>query len=495
MGRCAIHLMNTVFNREAAHSYLFGNNYQRTKKSTNNKQIKPSDMINPSYPANIGSYAGEVIKSGKGYVTIRADADIGVRDLLQVFENSSEEPALLHVKNIKIDGKRVFGIKAGDIAIVDTERQYRQGARLYLLSSQKVKEMFASKVPKKLATSKIPVDLEIKIRPESVEIKGFTKHFSFSRDFSVKLEKGIHRTTETENIKECFTRLGNTPFELASIHTEISGELFVPLSVLNEIRREYFQIFCEEWRKDRERRCENIKKWIQEKFIEYSSSNSQLPGESSILTSINPPLKKGVQVYPHRNFPTSPFLPLSEGDRGTKLRDNEYSPPLVGGARACPVPDTGGGGELLQNNKLLRSIHGNIRINIQRTDSLLKYEIDLLKSYFKGKQVDFDFPLDLGGGTPFQILVWNKLREIPYGECRSYGWVAEQIGDPHSARAVGMANNKNPLAPVIPCHRVIGSNGSLTGYASGLHIKKYLLEMEKRISNGDSPQNTRNKRK
>src|SRR3989339_326072 len=133
---------------------------------------------------------------------------------------------------------------------------------------------------------------------------------------------------------------------------------------------------------------------------------------------------------------------------------------------------------LIQNNKLSRPVHGRTRINIQRNDSLLKYEMNLLQAYFKGKQVDFDFPLDLGGGTPFQILVWNKLREIPYGECRSYGWVAEQIGNLRAARAVGMANNKNPLAPVIPCHRVIGSNGSLTGYASGLHIKKYLLEME-----------------
>ena len=150
---------------------------------------------------------------------------------------------------------------------------------------------------------------------------------------------------------------------------------------------------------------------------------------------------------------------------------------------------------LIQNNKLSRSIHGNIRINIQRNDSLLKYEMNLLKAYFQGKQVDFDFPLDLSCGTPFQILVWNKLREIPYGEGRSYKWVAEQIGHPRAARAVGMANNKNPSPPVIPCHRVIGSDGSLTGYASGLHIKKYLLEMEKRISNGDSPQNTRNKRK
>ena len=150
---------------------------------------------------------------------------------------------------------------------------------------------------------------------------------------------------------------------------------------------------------------------------------------------------------------------------------------------------------LIQNNKLSRSVHGRTRINIQRNDSLLKYEMNLLKAYFKGKQVDFDFPLDLSGGTPFQILVWNKLREIPYGECRSYAWVAEQIGNPRAVRAVGMANNKNPLPPVIPCHRVIGSDGSLTGYASGLHIKKYLLEIEKGIPNGDRPQNTRNKRK
>ena len=279
----AIHLMNTVFSREATHSYLFGNNYQRTKKSTNDKQIKASDMINPSYPASIGSYAGEVIKSGKGCVTIRADADIGVRDLLQVFENSSEEPSLLHVKSIKMDGKRVFGIKAGDIAIVDTERQYKQGAKIYLLSSQKVKEMFASKVPKKLATSKIPVDLEIGIRHDSIGIKGTAKHFSFSRDYPARPEKGIHRTTETENIEGCFARLGETPFELTGIHAEISEELFVPLSVLNEIRRDYFQIFCEEWRKDRERRCENIKKWIQEKFIEYSSLNN-ISGEAIRLS-------------------------------------------------------------------------------------------------------------------------------------------------------------------------------------------------------------------
>lgn len=117
-------------------------------------------------------------------------------------------------------------------------------------------------------------------------------------------------------------------------------------------------------------------------------------------------------------------------------------------------------------------------IKVKKNDSLLKYEIDILREYFHGKQVIFDFPLDLSQGTPFHKKVWEKLREIPYGECRSYKWVAEQIGHPLATRAVGLANNKNPLPPIIPCHRVIGSDGSLTGYAFGIHIKKQLLEME-----------------
>ena len=133
---------------------------------------------------------------------------------------------------------------------------------------------------------------------------------------------------------------------------------------------------------------------------------------------------------------------------------------------------------LIRNTIPSHLIHGMKRANIQRNDSLLRYEINLLQAYFKGKQVDFDFPLDLSSGTTFQIKVWEKLQKIPYGECRSYKWVAEQIGHPHAFRAVGMASNKNPLPPVIPCHRVIGSDRTLTGYASGLHIKKYLLEME-----------------
>ncbi|UJS21458.1 MAG: methylated-DNA--[protein]-cysteine S-methyltransferase [Candidatus Brocadia sp.] len=121
----------------------------------------------------------------------------------------------------------------------------------------------------------------------------------------------------------------------------------------------------------------------------------------------------------------------------------------------------------------------NGSIKIQRNDLFLKPETDVLKKYFQGKTVSFDFPLDLDQGTPFQQKVWEKLREIPYGECRSYKWVAKEIGQPLATRAVGMANNKNPVPPVIPCHRIIGSDGSLVGYAFGISVKKQLLEMER----------------
>ncbi|TVL99046.1 MAG: hypothetical protein CV087_19635 [Candidatus Brocadia sp. WS118] len=125
-----------------------------------------------------------------------------------------------------------------------------------------------------------------------------------------------------------------------------------------------------------------------------------------------------------------------------------------------------------------RSKDTGVSIEIQRNDSFLMAETNVLKEYFYGKQVSFNFPLDLDQGTPFQKKVWKKLMEIPYGACRSYKWVAEEIGQPLASRAVGMANNKNPVPPIIPCHRVIGSDGSLTGYASGISVKKQLLEME-----------------
>jgi methylated-DNA-[protein]-cysteine S-methyltransferase len=101
-----------------------------------------------------------------------------------------------------------------------------------------------------------------------------------------------------------------------------------------------------------------------------------------------------------------------------------------------------------------------------------------LDDYFAGKAKNFSIPLDPLYGTPFLRRVWNELQKIPYGETRSYRDVAIAVGNPAGARAVGLANKRNCIAIVIPCHRVISSNGDLGGYDSGLHIKRALLELE-----------------
>lgn len=104
-----------------------------------------------------------------------------------------------------------------------------------------------------------------------------------------------------------------------------------------------------------------------------------------------------------------------------------------------------------------------------------------LRRYFQGDLRRFTLPLDLRG-TPFQMKVWKKLRKIPFGKTRSYGELAKRIGCPKAARAVGTANNKNRIGIVVPCHRVIGSNGHLVGYASGLGIKAKLLKHESAVA-------------
>lgn len=101
-----------------------------------------------------------------------------------------------------------------------------------------------------------------------------------------------------------------------------------------------------------------------------------------------------------------------------------------------------------------------------------------LEEYFQGNRYEFDLPLH-PTGTPFQQKVWEALQQIPYGETRSYKEIAIECGNEKACRAVGMANNRNPIAIVIPCHRVIGKNGKLVGYAGGLDIKTFLLELEK----------------
>jgi methylated-DNA-[protein]-cysteine S-methyltransferase len=109
----------------------------------------------------------------------------------------------------------------------------------------------------------------------------------------------------------------------------------------------------------------------------------------------------------------------------------------------------------------------------------LSKTIQQLQTYFAGELENFDLQL-APEGTPFQLEVWRRLCEIPYGQTISYGELAGRIGNPKASRAVGLANGSNPIPIVIPCHRVIGSNGKLTGYGGGLPIKEKLLALERR---------------
>jgi methylated-DNA-[protein]-cysteine S-methyltransferase len=109
----------------------------------------------------------------------------------------------------------------------------------------------------------------------------------------------------------------------------------------------------------------------------------------------------------------------------------------------------------------------------------LRETVSQLRAYFAGELENFDLQL-APEGTPFQLAVWNRLCEIPYGEAISYGELARRVGNPNASRAVGLANGSNPIPIIIPCHRVIGSNGKLTGYGGGLPIKEKLLALEQR---------------
>jgi methylated-DNA-[protein]-cysteine S-methyltransferase len=114
-----------------------------------------------------------------------------------------------------------------------------------------------------------------------------------------------------------------------------------------------------------------------------------------------------------------------------------------------------------------------------KDEGSLREPIRQLRAYFAGDLETFDLPL-APQGTPFQQTVWSELLNVPYGETISYGQLATRIGNPNASRAVGLANGSNPIPIIIPCHRVIGSNGKLTGYGGGLPIKEKLLALERR---------------
>ena len=131
------------------------------------------------------------------------------------------------------------------------------------------------------------------------------------------------------------------------------------------------------------------------------------------------------------------------------------------------------------HEKGIVSIHfGDVELDMPRKPSTLTNKAATqIQEYFAGKRREFDLPLD-PKGTDFQLTVWKALQTVPYGETRTYAQIAEAIGKPHAYRAVGMANNKNPIPILIPCHRVVGADGSLTGYAGGIDKKLWLLDHE-----------------
>ncbi len=135
---------------------------------------------------------------------------------------------------------------------------------------------------------------------------------------------------------------------------------------------------------------------------------------------------------------------------------------------------------LWQNEKLNRV---NIPLGRKNLNNpYIKMALDQLKEYFNGERKVFSIPLDVIG-TDFQKNVWKNLQKIPYAKTVSYKDIALKIKNPTASRAVGMANGKNPLSIIVPCHRIIGSNGKLTGYAGGLDNKKILIELEQKFSN------------
>jgi methylated-DNA-[protein]-cysteine S-methyltransferase len=139
---------------------------------------------------------------------------------------------------------------------------------------------------------------------------------------------------------------------------------------------------------------------------------------------------------------------------------------------------------LVGENGMLEELHFpkaveqlEIPKNWQENKAFFEEHLRQLRQYFAGERQEFHLPL-AAKGTPFQEQVWRELCKIPFGKTASYGEIAERIGKPKACRAVGMANKKNPIPIIIPCHRIIGKDGSLTGFGGGLSVKKQLLDLE-----------------
>ena len=162
---------------------------------------------------------------------------------------------------------------------------------------------------------------------------------------------------------------------------------------------------------------------------------------------------------------TSPIGPLFLAASAQGLVALEFDARLPGQQSIRPNP------------RNVRSEKTNSAVAFEESPSHLRSYVDELNEYFASHRRQFSFPLDLRG-TEFQQACWRALLAIPYGETRSYADIARAVGKPNAFRAVGMANNRNPIAIVVPCHRVIAADGTLCGYGGGLEIKRHLLELE-----------------
>ncbi|MBO9565608.1 MAG: methylated-DNA--[protein]-cysteine S-methyltransferase [Niastella sp.] len=152
----------------------------------------------------------------------------------------------------------------------------------------------------------------------------------------------------------------------------------------------------------------------------------------------------------------------------------KYMPSPVG--RLTLIAGNKGLAAVLWENDRPNRVHAKAEEENEQHPVLLEAERQL-QEYFAGNRNSFSLPLDMIG-TPFQQQVWEALTTIPHGETRNYQQIANQLGNPKAVRAVGAANGRNPVSIIVPCHRVIGTNGSLTGFAGGLEAKAYLLSLE-----------------
>ena len=143
--------------------------------------------------------------------------------------------------------------------------------------------------------------------------------------------------------------------------------------------------------------------------------------------------------------------------------------------------------EALNHEAAIRKLAG--KCQIVPDDGHNTEAVRQLQAYLAGDLREWDVPLDMRG-TPFQLAVWRAVAEVGYGETVSYGEIARRIGSPSAVRAVGAANGANPLPPIVPCHRIIGSNGKLTGYGGGLPLKQRLLDLERTALGGEATYST-----